>query len=234
MPRVARIVLEGQPQHITQRGNNRQDVFFLDDDRLAYLELLHIHGERFGFRVLGYCLMTNHVHLIGVPARQESLAKAVGRTNFRYTQYINRMHGRSGHLWQNRFYSCALDDVHLCRAMCYVEQNPVRAKMVRVPWRYRWSSAAAHVSDDATDNLLDMRDWKKDWTPRRWRAALTERPEESDCNAIRLATHRGRPLATDSFLSKLEHRLARRVRALPVGRPRNQTPTAKGRTRSKK
>ena len=131
MPRVARIVLEGQPHHITQRGNNRQDVFFLADDRLAYLELLRIHGERFGFRVLGYCLMTNHVHLIGVPARQESLAKAVGRTNFRYTQYINRMHGRSGHLWQNRFYSCALDDVHLCRAMCYVEQNPVRAKMVR-------------------------------------------------------------------------------------------------------
>ena len=144
------------------------------------------------------------------------------------------MHGRSGHLWQNRFYSCALDDVHLCRAMCYVEQNPVRAKMVRVPWRYRWSSAAAHVSDDATDNLLDMRDWKKDWTPRRWRAALTESPEESDCHAIRLATHRGRPLATDSFLSKLEHRLGRRVRALPVGRPRKQTPTAKGRTRSKK
>ncbi len=97
MPRVARIVLEGQPHHITQRGNNRQDVFFLDDDRLAYLELLRIHGERFGFRVLGYCLITNHVHLIGVPARQESLAKAVGRTNFRYTQYINQMHGRSGH-----------------------------------------------------------------------------------------------------------------------------------------
>ena len=118
--------------------------------------------------------------------------------------------------------------------MCYVEQNPVRAKMVRVPWRYRWSSAAAHLSDDATDNLLDMRDWKKDRTPKGWRAALTERPEESDCHAIRLATHRGRPLATDSFLSKLEHRLGRRVRALPVGRPRKQTPTAKGRTKSKK
>lgn len=227
MPRLARIVVADQPHHVTQRGNNRQDVFFVDDDRRTYLDLLRIHCERYGLRTLGYCLMTNHVHLITVPAREESLAKAVGRTNFRYTQYINRMHGRSGHLWQNRFFSCALDEVHLWRAMCYVEQNPVRAKMVRVPWRYRWSSAAAHVSRSESSVLPDLPAWRKQWSPDRWRAVLSERLEESDLASLRLCTHRGRPLATDSFLSKLEKRFGRRLRPLPVGRPKKRNTARK-------
>jgi len=78
MPRVARIVVPGRPHHVTQRGNNRQDVFFVDDDRRAYLELLREHAERFGFSVLGYCLMTNHVHIVGVPGREESLGAENG------------------------------------------------------------------------------------------------------------------------------------------------------------
>lgn len=105
MPRVARIVLPGQPHHITQCGNNRQDVFFVDDDRQVYLDFLQAHCELYGFTVLGYCLMSNHIHLVGTPTREDSLAKAIGRTHFRYSQYINRMHRRSGHLWQNRFFS---------------------------------------------------------------------------------------------------------------------------------
>jgi putative transposase len=145
MPRVARIVIPGLPDHITQRGNNRQDVFFVDDDRRTYLALLKEQSERFGLAVVGYCLMGNHVHLIATPSAEGSLARAVGRTHFLYTQYVNRLHGRSGHLWQNRFYSCPLDGPHLWSAMCYVERNPVRAKLGRVAWSYAWSSAAAHT-----------------------------------------------------------------------------------------
>jgi putative transposase len=159
MPRVARIVLPGQPHHVTQRGNNRQDVFFVDDDRHAYLDLLQAHGERFGFTVLGYCLMSNHVHIVGTPTRADSLAKAIGRTHFRYSQYINRRHRRSGHLWQNRFFSCALDEVYLWRTLCYVERNPVRAKLVRRAWAYPWSSASVHVSGTAPTGLLDLSGW---------------------------------------------------------------------------
>jgi len=95
MPRVSRIVLPGRPHHVTQRGNNRQDVFFVDDDRRVYLGLLKEQAERFGLEILGYCLMSNHVHLVAVPAGEDSLAKAVGRTHFLYTQYVNRLHGRS-------------------------------------------------------------------------------------------------------------------------------------------
>jgi len=148
MPRIARIVIPGSYHHITQRGNNRQDIFFCDEDYRAYLSIFCEQSEKFGLSVDGYCLMTNHVHLIATPANEASLAKAVGRTHFLYTQYVNRLHGRSGHLWQNRFYSCPLGDEHFWRALAYVEQNPVRAKMVRRPWRYAWSSAAAHCGKE--------------------------------------------------------------------------------------
>lgn len=233
MPRVARIVLPGLPHHVTQRGNNRQDVFFVDDDRRVYLDLLQDHCRRFGFDVLAYCLMTNHVHVIGTPKQEDSLAKAIGRTHFRYTQYINRMHRRSGHLWQNRFYSCALGEVHLWRALCYVERNPIRAKMVRLAWRYRWSSAQAHVGQADTSGLLDMQAWIKQWKPEKWRQALREPQDQRELSSLRLSTHRGRPLATDAFLSKLEHKLGRRLRPLPVGRPRKPKPKSKRAQRRK-
>ena len=116
MPRVARIVVPGMPHHITQRGNNRQDVFFIDADRSLYLTLLKEQSRRFGLSIIAYCLMSNHVHLVAAPRRADSLAKAVGRTHWLYAQAINRMHGRSGHLWQNRFHSCALDGEHVLHA----------------------------------------------------------------------------------------------------------------------
>ncbi len=127
MPRVARIVIPGCPHHITQRGNNRQDVFFVDEDRDAYLRMLGEQAERFGVRVEAYCLMSNHVHLVATPRHADSLAKAIGRTHWLYTQYVNRLHGRSGHLWQNRFFSCALsanrinygDIILVCPSTCY-------------------------------------------------------------------------------------------------------------------
>src|SRR5580658_9625112 len=109
MPRTARIVLPAVPHHTTQRGNNRQDVFFVDDDRLAYLKVLQRQSARYGLKIVGYCLMTNHVHLIVVPEHADSLAKAIGRTHWLYAQYVNKLHGRSGHLWQNRFYSNGMD-----------------------------------------------------------------------------------------------------------------------------
>ncbi len=150
MPRVARIVIPGFPHHITQRGNNRQDVFFVEDDRRVYLQTLFGQALRFGLDIEGYCLMTNHVHLIATPRRPDSLAKALGRAHYLYTLYVNRLHGRNGHLWQNRFFSCALDEGHYWTAMTYVELNAVRAGLARTAWRYEWSSAAAHCQPGAS------------------------------------------------------------------------------------
>ena len=90
------------------------------------------------------------IHLIATPEKEDSLAKAIGRTHYRYTQYVNALHGRSGHLWQNRFYSCALGEEHFWTALAYVERNPVRARLCRKPWRYVWSSARAHCEAEGS------------------------------------------------------------------------------------
>ena len=219
MARVARIVVPGALHHITQRGNNRQDVFFVDDDRRVYLELLRQQSERYGFVVEGYCLMTNHVHVVGRPGEEVSLAKAIGRTHFLYTQYVNRLHGRNGHLWQNRFFSCAMDEGHGWNALAYVELNPVRAGIVRRAWRYPWSSSPAHCGIRDDDPLLEVTRWHEHTPAAQWKLTLLDiAGDEDEQRAVRTNTHTGRPLGSDRFLSKLEKTLGRRVRALPVGR----------------
>jgi putative transposase len=210
------------PHHITQRGNNRQDVFFVDDDRLAYLRILMEESAKYGLHIDGYCLMTNHIHLIATPQKHDSLARALGRTHFRYTQYINRMHGRSGHLWQSRYYSCPLGREHFWPALRYVETNPIRAKLVRRAWDYPWSSAAEHIGETAAVKVIDSDRWKTMLHNRDWKADLKAGCSEQEVKTMRTGTHVGRPLGTDSFISKLEKTVGRRLRPLPVGRPKNK------------
>jgi putative transposase len=203
-----------------QRGNNHEPVFLVDQDRRVYLQLLQEQAKKYSLEVLAYCLMDNHVHLVAIPHQENSLAKAIGRTHFHYSQYINRVHNRSGHLWQGRFYSCALDGRHLWPALKYVELNPVRARLCRRAWRYAWSSATAHTDEKAESELLNLSRWYKRISAEAWRKELAEGLTEAEVARIRLRTGTGRPLGSDSFLSKLETLLGRRVRPLPVGRPR--------------
>jgi putative transposase len=217
-------VVPGLPHHVTQRGNNRQDVFFVDDDRRAYLKLLAEQSARYGLSILGLCLMDNHVHLIAIPARPDSLAKAVGRTHWLYAQYVNRLHGRSGHLWQNRFHSSPMDAQHCLLAMRHVERNPLRAGLCRIARRYGWSSAAAHCGGGDPWGVLDLAGWRELSGGLDWESALEEPVEPRDLGRIRRAMRTGRPLAGDRFLSNLERRLGRRLRPLKVGRPRRAKP----------
>ena len=219
MPRSSRIVIEGCAHHVTQRGNNRQDVFFVDDDRRVFLDLLAEASKRFDLTVDGYCLMTNHIHLVVTPEREDSLAGALKRTNQLYAQYVNHLHGRSGHLWQDRFFSCPLDETHRWRALVYIERNPVRARLCRKPWRWQWSSAAAHCGSDDPSGLLDLSGWQKQMDAGRWRELLTRADDERQLARLRLCTSRGRPLGSDKFVAKLETFLGRRLRPLPRGRP---------------
>jgi putative transposase len=235
MPRTARIVVPGMAHHVTQRGNNRQDVFFVDDDHRAYLKILAEQCRRYGVTILAYCLMTNHVHLIVMPARAEALAKAIGRTHWLYSRYINRMHRRSGHAWQNRFYSCPLDDEHVVIATRYAERNPLRAGICRLARRYRWSSAAVHCGAERDElGLLDLKTWRKLAAGLDWDEQLGAPLEDRELAGVRRATHTGRPLASDGLISKLEHKLGRRLRPLPVGRPRKPKPHSKRRAARKR
>lgn len=213
------MVIPGCPHHVTQRGNNRQDVFFVDDDRHVYLELLRDGAARFGLEVVAYCLMTNHVHLVAIPHGEDSLAKAVGRTNLKYTQYINRLHSRCGHLWQDRFFSSPLDEQYFWTALAYVERNPVRAKTAPLAWEYPWSSASAHVGQNDPSGLLDLGRWKEMLAGLDWPEALTSPQDEQLVGRLRRWTNRGCPIGSDSFISKMERLIGRRLRPLPVGRP---------------
>jgi putative transposase len=114
----------------------------------------------------------------------------------------------------------------VCR---YTEVN-----FVRVAWQYAWSSAAAHMAGADPTGLLDLSGWSREWSPEGWKTALREREDDTEVAALRLSTHRGRPLATDAFLAKLERRLRRRLRPLPVGRPRKPRPPVKARSSMKK
>ena len=217
MPRSARLVIPDCPHHVTQRGNNRQAVFFVEEDYAVYLELLGEQAEKFGLAIDGYCLMPNHIHLIVTPGDTDSLAKGVGRTHFRYTQYINRFHRRSGHLWQNRFFSCPLDQAHLIAAMAYVERNPVKAKLAGRAWTWAHSSAATHVGQG--ESILRLTDWPI--VPADWKQRLGHGDDEFVMQ-MRRHTQTGRPLGSDSFVSRLEHKLNRRLRPRPVGRPKQK------------
>jgi putative transposase len=159
MSRMARVVLPGCWHHVTQRGNLRQAVFFEASDRQFYLELLRQNCLRFRVAIAGYCLMGNHVHLLAIPSRENGLAHALGRTHNDYARWLNLRRFHSGHLWQNRYYSCPLDEAHGWEALRYVELNPVRAGLVTCAADWPWSSARAHVSGTDTggvDRLGDL------------------------------------------------------------------------------
>lgn len=207
MPRRNRCVLPEIPCHITQRGVDRREVFSEDQDRLTYLSLVQQNLAETGVRILGYCLMGNHVHLIAVPAREDSLSILFRRVHGRYAQYYNARYGRSGHLWQNRFFACMLGPKHLWSALAYVERNPVRAGMVDEAAEYRWSSAAAHLGSGDESGILDMEWWTRE-APAQWREALKNQEAEQE-SSLRTCTYAGKPFAEESFVTAIAEKFGR-------------------------
>ena len=221
MPRLARPVFAEVPHHITQRGNRREDVFFGDEDRVAYLSWLGEYGAKHGVRILAYCLMTNHVHVVAVPDREDALEKVFRPLHTRYAQRINRAKRWKGHLWQGRFFSSALDEAYLWAAIRYVERNPVRARIARRAENYRWSSAPAHCGLTEDTVLTTDREWLRqvksvgNWS--KW-LAEGDRPEQLEI--LRRHVERGLPCGTEGFLRRLERRTGQTLRPRPRGRPR--------------
>jgi REP element-mobilizing transposase RayT len=130
MGRFNRVVAVDVPHHVTQRGNGRRFILDCDADRAVYLKLLHESMHLYGLALIGYCLMSNHVHLIAVPTKADGLADALKQIHGRYACYWNVAHQSSGHVWQGPYYSCPLDQTHLWEALRYTELNPLRARLV--------------------------------------------------------------------------------------------------------
>ncbi len=218
MARLPRVVVVDVPHHVTQRGNARQVIFTSDADRLTYLELLRRHCELYRLSVLGYCLMSNHVHLLVVPGTPPALGQALQHTHGRYAAYWNARRSSSGHVWQGRFYSCPLDDSHLWVALRYVELNPVRVGLVNAAAQWRWSSAAAHCGKASAEGWLELERWQKRWTMEEWTGYLAAGESAAESAALRQFTHTGRPLGSEEFVAGLEQSTSRPLAPRQRGR----------------
>jgi putative transposase len=211
---MARVIAPGYPHHITQRGNRRQQTFFCADDYHAYVELMAEWCQRYEVAIWAWCLMPNHVHLIAVPGNKEGLARAIGEAHRRYTRRINAREHWRGHLWQERFASCPMDEQYLLATARYIEMNPVAARLVRYPGDYPWSSATAHLT--GTDDRLVKVAPLLERVPN-WAEFLQLTPPEE---VARLQRHErtGRPLGNDNFIDGLETVLGRVLRPQKPGR----------------
>jgi len=221
MPRNARIVAVGVPQHITVRGNRRQDVFFTDQDRVRYLEWLCEYSERYQFQVYAYCLMTNHVHIIGNPLNESGMGNMMRILGVRHSQHINKSQGWSGHLWQNRYFSTMLDEAHLHKAVRYVEQNPVRAKMISQAVDYPWSTASAHCGLSINPLIKGDRAWSGELDD--WPRLLKENVDEEALREMRECTNSGKPSGDEDFVARISTLVGKRIERRPRGRPRLNT-----------
>ncbi|MFH2122306.1 MAG: transposase [Pseudomonadota bacterium] len=222
MSRVARIIAPGYPHHITQRGNNRATVFFDDEDRQTYLNLLVGYAHKYFLQIWGYCLMDNHVHLLAVPETETSLARGIGLTNQVYTQYLNRKLSQSGRIWQNRFYSCVVgNEQHLWTVARYIERNPLKAGLTERPELYRWSSAKAHLTG-TIDAILSPTLWLAPSEKAAYHQFVVTENNDGMDDALRKATRCGRPFGSEGFIATLESQMDQTLKPKKVGRPRNK------------
>jgi len=194
MPRTSRVVAVGYPHHVTQRGNNREPVFFDDEDRWTYLNLLCHFLQKYPVDIWAYCLMTNHTHLLAVPHEPAALARGIGLANMTYTQYVNRRYQRTGRIWQNRFFSAVVkSDQYVWAVARYIENNPVVAGLVNSADEYEWSSARYHLQVKP-DPLIKKLSWLDEAERDTYRAFLAE-DDKRMATMIGQATRGGRTIS---------------------------------------
>lgn len=218
MPRRARYLLPGHPLHIRQRGVNRERCFADDGDRSFYLGLLQELLPASGCELHAYVLMTNHVHLLLTPSERDSAARLMKGVAQRHAQRCNKRWKRTGPLWESRFKSSLVDSGrYALTCHRYIEENPVRAEMVRHPAEYRWSSFRANglgypcpfLTEHSTVRLLHQ-----DPVERRvaYRALFDDPQPEEELNKLRSALDSSLPTGSDEFLEQVASATGRRAK----------------------
>ena len=218
MPRSSRVVIPGVAHHVTQRGNRRMQTFFCEADYAIYREWVAEGCKAAGVEILAYCLMPNHVHFVVVPSHPDALRYALAGAHRRYTSLINKRQRWQGHLWQERFHSFPMDDVHLIAAVRYVELNPVRARLAATPDGWKWSSAAAHMQGKSDGLvaavLLPPLDGVGSW------ADYLDGEQQRETGAqIESHSLSGKPLGSGRFVARLEGLTGRALKTRLRGRP---------------
>ena len=223
MARLLPHVVPGLPQHVIQRGNNRQAVFFADGDYRLYLEALQRGAERHECAVHADVLMTNHVHLLVTPERADGLSRLMQSIGRCYVRDINAIYRRSGTLWEGRFKSAVVDsERYLLTCMRYIELNPVRAGMVDSPDGYRWSSFRANACGESCELLtphvlyraLGPSDAARQTV---YRDMFKARIDPDVLTRIRRATQGGEVIGNQRFREQIAMQLERRVEKFAHG-----------------
>ena len=217
MARKTRLHYPGACYHIILRGNAGQDIFFAEQDRSRFLFLLQEGVERYKHRIHGYCLMTNHVHLL-MQVGEIPLSRILQNVCFRYTGYINRRLNRTGHLFQGRYKAILIDiDSYLLELIRYIHNNPVRAKMVKAPEDHPWSSHGAYLGNHRVPWLTT--DWVLAQFSNKRKAAICSFKyfvgkglEEGERKEYRNGSIEGQILGDDHFAEKALGKASRQLR----------------------
>jgi len=226
MARKPRFNLVGVPQHVIQRGNNREPCFFAEADYPRYLADLREALARHACRVHAYVLMTNHVHLLMTPMTGHGVSHVMQDLGRAYVRYINQSYRRTGTLWEGRYKASLIDsEAYLLVCMRYLELNPVRAAMVRHPSEYRWSSYPhnAYGRPDRTIDAHPLYSALGADAPARqyvYRELFRTHLEAGMVHAIRDSTNQELVLGRDDFKDRIEQMIARQTRPGKSGRPR--------------
>jgi putative transposase len=229
MARPPRITIAAFPYHVIQRGNNRQTIFFADDDYRHFLECLALAKLKYDCRLYAYVLMSNHFHLLIEPSESGDLSGFMQSVGRRYVRYINDRYGRTGTLWEGRFKSAAVSrDDYLMVCGRYIELNPVRAGLVKHPGEYPWSSYQ-HRALGNLNQLLDEDPWysglgiSAEDRQKTYRAWVGAQVAEGEWKQIRQATQQGRLIGREAFQKEMETITGRRLVGESRGRPRKAT-----------
>lgn len=225
MPRRPRINLPGVPQHVIQRGVDKQPVFLRDDDCCFFLAWLGEYADKRSILLHSYCLMTNHFHLVLTPPTGEALSGLMQDMGRRYVHYINHTYQRSGGLWQGRYKASFIQsDRYLLSCMRYVELNPVRADMVQAPGEYRWSSYRANALAEEDPLVSPHQEYlalgsTSTERSEAYRALFISESADPSWSLIRTATQQGVVVGDNRFTEQIELRLGHKVQPRPQGRP---------------
>ena len=229
MARLRRYILPGQPQHIIQRGNNRQAIFSNDTDFQFFRDAMVSASDQHGLAIHAYVWMGNHIHLLATPEHEQSISKVFQSVGRKYVQYFSRTYQRTGTLWEGRYRATVLDsEKYPLTVMRYIELNPVRAGRVAHPRDYPWSSYARNAYAATGENS----DWIKPHPQylriarsavarlSAYRAQFKAAIGKNDLAQIRDCTHKGWALGGDKFKEEIETRAQRQASSKGVGRPR--------------
>jgi len=216
LPRPARASLGGWCYHVLNRGNARATVFRKEQDYAAFVELFEPACERLPMRVLGYCLMPNHFHLILWPHRDGDLGRWMQWLMTSHVRRYHRHYGGSGHVWQGRFKAFPIqEDEHYLTVLRYVERNPLRAKLVRKADTWRWSSLRLRAN--GAESFLAAGPVA---IPGNWNELVHEPQTEAELAALRSSVQRGTPFGGPRWTQRAARELGLESTLRPRGRPR--------------